>query len=120
MSDTVVYNVQPKTVETSGQENNLLQYSIIDDAENSIIENLVVPYGLGTYVDLPVIASHTLIEFQSDQDVTFAIYISAVKTIEFTACRNLILKCTSGVYTYKVKNEVGVAIDANITWRLFV
>jgi hypothetical protein len=120
MSDTVVYEIQPKTVETSGQENNLLQYSIINDAENSVEESLVVPYALGTYVDLPSITSHKLIEFQADQDVYFAIYVSGAKTIEFTACRNLILKCTSGVYTYKVKNEVGVGIDANIVWRLYV
>lgn len=120
MSDTVVYEIQPKTVESSGAENTLPQYSIINNAESGINENLVVPYSLGTYVDLSSIAGHGVIEFQSDQDVTFAIYIAAVKTIEFAACRNLILKCTSGVYTYKVKNEVGVGISANIIWRCYV
>jgi len=114
MSNTIRYQIEPKEISAEGQEILLAPYVIEENNDNSVENKLEIVSG-PSYVDLPVIANHNLIEFMSDQEVFFAIYSGAPQVIEFTSTRNLILKANLN-WTYKVKNISGNT--ANILWRL--
>lgn len=116
MSETVVYEIQPKEIMASGTENSLEDYSLTNSSEKQACSVLSLP-NAAAYVELPRLDDHNLIEFQADQDVYLALYDSTTLIVEFENVRNLILKAKLD-FTYKVKNLSGQ--DANITWRLFV
>lgn len=116
MANTIKYQVSPKVVDANNNET-LLDDFIIDKSETQKVDEAIAVLSGGIYTALPSVRDHKLIEFQSDQNVYFAIYTAAgVAVVELSDVRNLIIKGTLD-YTYKVKNTSGVT--ANIVWRLY-
>uniref|UniRef100_A0A6M3M5J0 Uncharacterized protein n=1 Tax=viral metagenome TaxID=1070528 RepID=A0A6M3M5J0_9ZZZZ len=117
MSVYIRYQVQPKEVDTNGNELELEQYTI-ESAGDASVKYVRTLSNADKYVDLPVIADHTSVEFISNQDVYFSICDSSgTQLLEIEACRNLVLKATLN-YTYQIKNISGD--DADVIWRLYL
>jgi hypothetical protein len=116
MTKTIIYTIQPKQIDDNGNELDLTQYTISDNA-NDFVQYLREIEVADKFITLPILENHKVIELISDQQIDFYIYDGVTEKIVFNNIKNLILNADLN-YTYKIKN---LGTDtANIEWRVFL
>jgi len=120
MAASVQYQVQPKQIDSEGNELDFTAYTIQSTDTINVKQEFSLASTTGVYTTLNSSTGHTLTELQSDQPINIDIMDSlGASLLIVTAIKNFILTNTSGkTYTYKITNGSGTA--ANIVWRLYV
>jgi hypothetical protein len=121
MSESVIYEVQPKEVDADGNEVTLANYTVQSTSATRIKNELALASTTGgVYTSLTSTTGHTLAQLQSDQPINLDIQSSTGGSLLIiTAIKNFMFSNTSGkTYTYKILNASGST--ANIVWRLYV
>ena len=128
MSESIIYQVQPKEVDVSGQETLLDQYEIQTTVTtgpagmvvSSIKTKQEFVLTTTTLYTLPSTTGHHLVEFQADNDVNVLITTTSGGFVEFGSVRNMIINFTTAVTnTYQLRNVSGTT-SVNIVWREYV